>query len=702
MSRKRRDKFVEEFEPHLRWFAVFRPVLRVLTALTAIIVSIKYQCSNARTILGKNNISRQLSAGKKLFFVFSTDNPADMTSAFSRVAASGASKVLLITTDQTHCDWAQLHDCNSVNLRDYWVDSETNIEIHGHVAKLAAELRKHFSSVRVGRRELFEFLKLEMFHKAIFFFRVAKALRAAKERDCDVILLLMSENTDMTLHLQRMAQSIYGDNLSCGIVYRSFRKIFFSNLHLHPSILSRRSFLNKWVLAYPAMPENALWFRKVFRKLLSPFQPKIASYSDFGKNLETKSIAIACQAAKGSSYWRSFENVIRRLREHGIPYFAVTTSVQSYLDCERNDIPVVMNTPLLLDNDFWQERQVQAFLKQASELSLDSFDVDIQEAFLPYREEIQAVLSWVSDIDRALDLDVAWGGIRQWEKLICKRGAERVWLVPHWSYGGQWAIIASCQLGRSTYSYPAATVASNHASIIGWEDIDVICSYGMQCSDAFLALGYTKDRFVQIGNANLDHLWQMDQDRAYYKLVQSGIIIEPDRKLVLIATSRIDSNESVWINSIISYCACHGSLQVVIKVHPSFSVTDYRKVTWSGSSHCQIVENADVHDLLKISTVCVTDCSTVGAEAIMLGKRLVVANLTEKTYKDNNYVELGVAEGIFSIDEVEPTLSRIFAASAGSEALDDSIAKFRTLYNYGNDGKAADRMASLLIGKKDQ
>lgn len=697
MSRKRRDKFVDEVKPHQRQFAIVRSVLRVLTALGAVFVSIKYQCANARTILGKKNISRQLNAGKKLFFVFSTDNPGDMTSALSRVIESGASNALVIAADQTHCDWAQLHNCNCINLRDYWVDSETNIEIHGHVAKLIAELRTHFSAVRIGQRELFEFLKLEMFHKAIFFFRMAKALRATKEQECDVILLLMSENTDMTLHLQRMARSIYGDSLACGVVYRSFRRVFFSNLDIHPSLLSGRSFLTKWVFAYQPLPKKALWFRKIFRKLLFLFQSQVELHSEFGRNLDSKSIVIACQAATGTNYWRSFENVILRLRERGMQYFAVTTSEQSYLDCVKNDIPVVINTPLLLDTEFWQGCQIQTFLNQASKLSVDSFDADTQETFLLCGSEVQAVLSWMCDIDRALDLDVAWGGVRQWEKIICNRGVERVWLVPHWSHCGQWAIIASRQLGRSTYSYPAATVASNHASIIGWEDISVICSYGTQCSDAFLALGYTENRFVQVGNANLDHLWQTDQGSAYQRLVQSGVIIDPDRQLVLIATSCIDSNEHVWVNSIISHCDRRGGLQLVIKVHPSFSKADYNKVTWSNSCYCQIVEDADVHDLLKISTVCVTDFSTVGAEAVMLGKRLVVGNLTGRPYNDNNYVEMGVAEGIFSAEDVEPVMAQVLNASLDEKDIESKRNKFIDMYNYGNNGRAADRMADVLV-----
>ena len=147
----------------------------------------------------------------------------------------------------------------------------------------------------------------------------------------------------------------------------------------------------------------------------------------------------------------------------------------------------------------------------------------------------------------------------------------------------------------------------------------------------------------------------------------------------------------------VDLCREREDCQVIVKVHPSFTINDYPKFDGPDDwRYVEVIEDADLYELIKVSDVCVTDYSTAGAEAVVMGKPLIVVNLLGKRYPSNNYDEYGVALSITRADQVKEVVSKVLDEEETRNRLARAREQFINEYNYLNDGQAAKRIVDLL------
>lgn len=257
-------------------------------------------------------------------------------------------------------------------------------------------------------------------------------------------------------------------------------------------------------------------------------------------------------------------------------------------------------------------------------------------------------------------------------------------LLPHWSNLGSLVLSLKREQEENIklVSFPVVTVNNNQASIIGWEEIDEIYCYGRQCVSAFRNMLYSEEKLKLCGNILMD--------------IPLNKLKKKQEKLILIATSRLDINENLWIKEVVQYARANG-YKCIIKVHPSFSYGDYSSLKAYDSNLNIITYIKDLYDLIERCELCITDCSTVGAEAVILDKMLLVVNLTGKKFNANPYEEFGVALEANTLQEVTLLLNKILNDSVTKAKLKANYTSFYEQYNYLNDGKAVERFVDGVL-----
>jgi UDP-N-acetylglucosamine 2-epimerase len=109
-----------------------------------------------------------------------------------------------------------------------------------------------------------------------------------------------------------------------------------------------------------------------------------------------------------------------------------------------------------------------------------------------------------------------------------------------------------------------------------------------------------------------------------------------------------------------------------------------------------VIFEGTAHDNIAAADVVITDFSTIGAEAVLIGRPLLVVNTTGKPFPANNYAHLGVAAQANSLDEIGPTLQRLVDEGAFWPNAQGSLEAFTNAYNWGGGGQAGARLLAIL------
>jgi hypothetical protein len=288
------------------------------------------------------------------------------------------------------------------------------------------------------------------------------------------------------------------------------------------------------------------------------------------------------------------------------------------------------------------------------------------------------------------------------ERWLAQNDIRSIIALPHWSRLAWATINAARTLHLPVASAPAVTVVGNCASIVGWEGLSLVGCYGEQCRAAFTDLGYLPDRLVLVGNISLDHTYRLSRERIRRSLpVLRGV--SSNRRIVLFATSGINTNEPDILRAIGAVCAEPdiGAL-LVVRPHPAVGERPYRGVVRKLPDQVALImQGSDVHEAIVAADVVVTDFSTVGAEAALLGRPVLVVNMTGAPFPANNYADLGVAVQASSLAEIAPRLRRLLLEGRYWANADAAATRFVAGYDWQGDGQAARRFLRAVKGMTD-
>lgn len=549
-------------------------------------------------------------------------------------------------------------------LQSIWTDTAADIRIHGEWH--ACRERRMAAAEAVGLADEMRSLESDYTSIEIFFRRLAAAVERGVASPARAVIVITHFLGPETRHLlQHMPEFPPFSTLSLrGGTVRMARAT--------PAGFGYGALLRR--LRYISLP--SLWMQ--------------------GPDLEARRLArlapgadvvIVTEGLPSSSYWPGIAGLLRASRAEGLDVLLLTSSWAIVLAAKAIGIPAAIPRLLLLPpNDPGFDDRARRFLELASSFA-ETHSVDA-----PTR----AAMIWLASRQRVAELSVAHETRVVTEGLLRYTGAKAVVVQPHWSVLAMTAAIAAHKAGALVVSAPTMTVAANHASILGWEQIDIIPCYGNQCVAAFEGMGVPREKLPIIGNMSYDAALRLDQEKARQILRSDYKVRLPNRKtIILIATSSIDSNEIDWIADIAALCAERQDAGLFVKLHPSFQSLEARMRQRLPASISVVNSRCPITEAIAASDIVVTDYSSVGAQARLMDKKLIVVNMMRQVFPANDYVALGIADSVSSPDD----LRRVFTAALDNPApeMSEPARRFIEAYNYMNDGRSAERLCRLLV-----
>jgi len=226
---------------------------------------------------------------------------------------------------------------------------------------------------------------------------------------------------------------------------------------------------------------------------------------------------------------------------------------------------------------------------------------------------------------------------------------------------------------------------------------------GHQGLEVLQTLGYALNRILVVGGPRYDKFKNFNSIESKIDL-EKKIHVDSTKKLVVLAMSRWHENDENWISDFIYFCN-KNNYDVIIKIHPTYKVASQNlsenkiKVIEEKCKNLKfhITYEMDIPILFSAADIVLTDWSSVGIEAILLGKPLIQVNFTNEDIEPYvRYYDYDASILIKNYSELEKTINEIIVQSLHLENLKNGRQTMIEKYNYLNDGKASDRIFEIL------
>lgn len=178
---------------------------------------------------------------------------------------------------------------------------------------------------------------------------------------------------------------------------------------------------------------------------------------------------------------------------------------------------------------------------------------------------------------------------------------------------------------------------------------------------------------------------------------QAGIILVATEWLSGVSSVVTTEDEEKFIRHTLRALRQFPHHQVVVKLHPSYQAA-YRRIVLAVASEEGIevmIAEGDLWDLLALSDVVVISTSTVGLEAMILGRPVVVVHTYEGA-EEVPYVASGAALGASRPEEIAAAVEKALHNAGVREAMARAREAFVPAYAYKQDGLASERVAQLI------
>lgn len=206
------------------------------------------------------------------------------------------------------------------------------------------------------------------------------------------------------------------------------------------------------------------------------------------------------------------------------------------------------------------------------------------------------------------------------------------------------------------------------------------------------------ERLVSTGQSRLDPLVEphkhFDRD-AFLRAFR----LDPSKKTVLVGsqTFRIAGNKQVFMRTILEQLGPDPGLQIVVKPHPLESSGWHRRFARAvGANVTVLPPNMSAKAALVASDVLLTFYSTIATEAMVLGRPVVVVNLTGRA-APSDYTLDGLAVEVSEAAELRPTVRRILDDEDLKSRLLTARERYLARHEGVLDGHATDRILSAVL-----
>ncbi|UCD55380.1 MAG: CDP-glycerol glycerophosphotransferase family protein [Candidatus Omnitrophota bacterium] len=237
---------------------------------------------------------------------------------------------------------------------------------------------------------------------------------------------------------------------------------------------------------------------------------------------------------------------------------------------------------------------------------------------------------------------------------------------------------------------------------------DKVAVWGNRAVRWYKNFGNDSNKMVVTGNHTLNkasHYMDLNENKSFLK--QLGIIKKGHVVTFFTTSGGGTSRLSAFENHDISFNLIRdmikavrsiGNTNLIIKLHPNESIRTFAKLLNRESRTTMVIKDSiDTRKLMAISDLVVIGGggSTLGLEAIMMKKPLIVINL----YKRQDlvpYVEKNVAIGAYTRDDIERAIKNGLYDDNVKSKMDSARDDFINDFVYKADGKAGERIVKLI------
>lgn len=563
-----------------------------------------------------------------------------------------------------------------INLQDFWLSSDIDNSNHSianeflhNIEKSLTDLTKSDAVVEQSVL-LLQSLTMSMHDEIINYLRLLNALNCALKSEASIVYICPQINN---------AKQI--------AIYQSFSDSFKNN-----GVVLYIDIFSKWITCKKPRITKSIFKNPKNLEKKKYSSGKIKNEHKMQPKLDVNSsgIILVTDAAPESHFWSAVSNISTELNRSKTPHSVITSRVSSVdaLKSIRSNAFHILN--IQSDNSGREYKDICNGVLYIYDCML------LQKTNSQKQDDLRRFIwNWLNltiidgDLTKTL-----FEYIKRLKAILVKEKTIGLIVLPHWGMLAWTAIKVAKYRGVQVISAPAVTVVNSSASLVGWEDIDLIGCYGMQCFESFLSVGVAREKLRLIGNISLDHLWNVDKTDAISRLSISSSNL---KEIILVfATSGVNFNEKEMLANLVDLCNSeYSNISLIVRPHPSLGVAAYsyvRELNRGGSVFVNSFGSSD--DAICAADLVITDYSTIGANAISLGKPIIVINSTGKKFPANDYHQYGVAELVTEPHQI---------ASKVTELLDDkryfNISErrheFLNAYNWQCDFQASLRLINL-------
>ncbi len=230
--------------------------------------------------------------------------------------------------------------------------------------------------------------------------------------------------------------------------------------------------------------------------------------------------------------------------------------------------------------------------------------------------------------------------------------------------------------------------------------------WGNASSKWHLGRGKTETSQIITGNHRFDQIIcsfrkKLDKDKICKKLNLNAnelIILVAIQRFAGITSKHTIESEELFIRGTLRSLKKFPYGQIVVKLHPSYPKRYYQMVSIiSNEEDLRVMIIKDhLWDLLAVADVVITYASTVGLEAMLFDKPLIIINL-ENQEDMSGYVSNNAAIGVYREDDLVPAINEVLFSENIRKKLEYGRKKFIYEYAYLQDGNAHKRIANLIM-----
>ncbi len=220
--------------------------------------------------------------------------------------------------------------------------------------------------------------------------------------------------------------------------------------------------------------------------------------------------------------------------------------------------------------------------------------------------------------------------------------------------------------------------------------------------DAYISMGVPPERVFITGQPRFDLIWQKKPKPKEQVLIELGM---PETKGVIVLATQPLVKMRIWterqreqlVQAAVSAVKEFPDKQLVIKLHPDESIETYREIlTKIGEDKVIVCRDVNLYELLNACDLLMTVHSTVGLEAMLFAKPVIVVNFTGRPCV-MGYAESGAAINVCKEEDLAPAIWKALYDPQIREELTQYRKKFINEHVYKLDGQASKRVAELIV-----